>query len=315
MLVKNIFNPQAQITLRQKEHQGFIADHGLEGWVLENSHFQLDDKLKAYCHETALKYLIRYEVFARECKVFLHLFPDAVPLKGMSLVSRIYTSPTQRRITDIDLYYPYDFNLIEKYFVQNGYEIHSEKWEANNFKLNASKIIEGVLVPFEIHQKLLWENHCEWKIVEKTYIKTLAPEDELIYLSGHLAFQHTFLRINWLFDIALLLNQHSQWDSSRLDYLLHQLDLKNSLSSSLWACQQFLKIDLPQNLQKYLVNDRKNRLIQQTLSEKFLIDVNQHRIRYYFLKHLLKDSLAQSINYDMLWLKQKIKNEFKSTKN
>lgn len=314
MLVNNLFNPLSSVFLDMNSQQ-LIMENGLEGWLLDKKHIELAPELKHFCQQESVKYILRYEIYSRELQRFLQLFPKAIPIKGMSLIPRLYKNPILRRVTDIDLYFPQDLSPLKLYFQAQGYEIHEEKWEANDFKLNASKVIDGVLVPFEIHQKLLWENDCDWKILEGPEGKTLAAEDELLYLSGHLAFQHTFLRVNWLFDIALLIQRQQHWDQSRLDFLLQKLNLKNSFSSCLWACQNFLAVSVPQNLQKYILRDKKNLLIQKTIKDHFLVQVHQHQVRYYLLKHLLKDSLTQAFNYDILWLKQKFKYEFKSKKN
>lgn len=298
MLLKDFFNPQTPLKFTLN-HQAVIYAHGLEGWILEQKRIELSPELKVFCQQEAVKYILRYEVFSRELSRFLQHFPSAIPLKGMSLIPRLYKNPILRRVTDIDLYYSQDLTLVKKYFMDQGFAIHEDKWEGNEFKLNASKLIDDVEVPFEIHQKLLWENNCHWEIT--------TPEDELLYLSGHLAYQHTFLRANWLFDIALLISESASWDNSRLDKQLALLNLNNAFSSCLWACEHFLDLQLPASLQKYILRDAKNRLIQKLINDDFLLTVSDHRCRYYLLKHLLKDSLTQSLNYDFLWLKQKLK--------
>lgn len=292
-----------------------IHDHGLEGWILTKDRIELAPDLKKFCQQESIKYVLRYEIFNRELKKFLQQFPQAIPLKGMSLIPRIYVNPILRRVTDIDLYLAQDLAPVRLYLSQQGFTIHGEKWEANDFKVNASKVIDEVEVTFEIHQELLWKNDCEWKIIDSNLGKSLAAEDELLYLTGHLAYQHTFLRFNWLFDIALLIQQKPDWDNTRLDFLLQQLSLNNSFSSCLWACQHFLHIKLPESLQKYVLSDKKNLLIQRTITDDFLLKVSDYPARYYLLKHLLKDSLTQAISYDLLWLKQKMKYEFKSKEN
>lgn len=303
MLLKDLFKPDSSVLLSCST-QEILSLHGLEGWVLEQKKISLESDLLTYCQSESIKYALRYEIFSRELHKFLKEFSQAFPIKGMSLIPRFYKNPIIRRVTDIDLFYPYDLTSVKKYFIDHDFLVHEEKWEANSFKLNASKVIDGIEVPFEIHQKLLWNNHCEWNL--------LNLEDELIYLCGHLAFQHTFFRANWLFDLAMIINVNPIWDTKRLDYLLENLNLKNSFSSCLWVLENILKIELPIELKKFVLGDYPNKLIQKILTDDFLIDVTKSPARYYLLKHLLKDTLTQSFTYDILWFKQKLKNEFKS---
>ncbi len=196
---------------------------------------------------------------------------------------------------------------MREYFNIHGFQIIEDSWEANEFKLTATKVIHGVEIPFEIHRELLWKSKMQWEFTpnEKIPFQTLRLEDELIYLCGHLAHQHTMLSLHWLMDIALILQNNLKWDTKRIDSILKEVPLKTSFSSCLFACEKHLDIKIPLELTRYIKKDPKNKIIQRLMTEKFLKNPTNHRWTYLSLKHLLKDRLLDSIEYDFQWLKHR----------
>ncbi|MBC7397237.1 MAG: nucleotidyltransferase family protein [Bdellovibrionales bacterium] len=282
-----------------------INQSGLAGWLLNREDYLLTSELSERCKDLTLHYLLRYEVFREEMTEFLKIFPSAVPIKGMSLIPRIYAGHCLRRVSDIDLYYPGDFQEIRKYFTEQGFSISEDDWEPDQFKLNVTKVIQGVEVPFEIHRELLWKCKVDWhwQNDHRTAFQTLVPEDELVYLSGHLAYQHTMLSINWLIDIALLLKTVERWDARRIEDLLEKIPLRNSLSTCLWACESVLQVTIPVNLKPFVRKNVGNKAIHLILTEFFLWTPTKYPVRYYLLKHLLKDSIGNALLYNIIWLK------------
>ncbi len=269
-----------------------VREHGICGYV-SSGEFKTD----------RISWCIRYEIFLQAMNDFLRAFPEATPIKGMSLIPRIYKNPALREVTDIDLYYPYDPEPVVSYLRREGFEIDHDKWEGNDYKLNARKKILGIDVPFEIHKKLLWTKDEPWQIGQEDGNRTLAPEDELVYLSGHLVYQHSLLSLHWLIDIALLIQDTKDWDENRLNNLLSRLPLKNSLSTALWCVREHFKQDLGVVLNRFILTDIKNKMIQQLITEDFLWLTMHAKGRYYLLKHLFKDTFAEALKYDVLWIK------------
>jgi hypothetical protein len=307
----SLFSNSPVFTPVGMEEYRFINENGLGGWLLSKSDIQLTPELREHCARLSKNNFIRYEIYREELTQLLKVFPEVVPIKGMSLIPRIYQNSTLRCVSDIDLYYPGDFKKIRQYFFEQGFSISDDRWEANEFKFVATKLINGIEVPFEIHQKLLWKSEAEWQFMKDHSLEfqKLIPEDELIYLCGHLAHQHTFLSLNWLIDIALLVQAQQGWDQKRIDELLMKCPLSNSLSVCLWACEKYFGLKLPNELKPYLKKDFKNKFIQKLIDQNFLKNPYHYRLKYYLIKHLIKDSLLNSFLYDYLWLKYKIKGE------
>lgn len=256
-----------------------------------------------------IRWNIRYLVFERELKEFLAHFPGSFPIKGMSLIPRLYKDPGLREVTDIDISCQHPPALVKSYLRDRGFVLHEDKWEANSYKINASQVIDGVEVPIEVHQKLLWTKEEPWAVQRLNGEISLRPEDELIYLCGHLAYQHTMLSLHWLIDIALLIETQVTWDERRIEELLKSLPLRTSLRTILWALEYHLELKLPDSLAVFVKTHRKDALIENFMSLEFLWKSQRMAVRYYALKHLLKDSIKEALTYDRLWLKQRLRGE------
>ena len=218
-----------------------------------------------------------------------------VLLKGFALLGQVYLDSGSRFMSDVDLLvHPCDFTKLEKMLIEYGFlRVESKKWKANSFKSEWSIVIDGTEVCIELHSKLYFHvsNRFEDFNFEESHIQgfwRLSSIDQLIHLSTHYAFQHTFQSLYWAFDFYFYF-LHIQDD---LDMkLLSQRALRFKVSRSLDYCLSLLvdhfqlKIELDQKL---------------SLSSDFLWSEERRSFEYLKIKHLTKDSLIQALEYDFL---------------
>lgn len=219
-----------------------------------------------------------------------------VTLKGMSLLDTIYTDLGSRFMSDIDLLLPLDkFEQMEQILIEDGYGKNSiTKWEANYFKGEYSKFIDEEEVCIELHSKLYY--HCkndfeDFSLVTSSIknIKKLELHEQLIHLCTHAGFQHTFLNLYWLFDIAFLIErERSNIDASKLLKLATKYKVKNSLTMALQIVRDYFGVEFGEFLKP-----------KAKISADFLWSDNRRSVEYLKVKHLTKDSLLEALKYDI----------------
>jgi hypothetical protein len=230
----------------------------------------------------------------------------------MAIVSATYPDSGCRFMSDIDiLIETKSLQKVEEILISLDFElIKEEKWRANDFKCVWEKKHLSTNIYIEVHTKLFYHVENENWMTKPSNIlglNILSNEDQILHLFGHLAFQHTFLKLYWSFDISLLLKKEEfkiSWPV--LIKKAKSYQLLNSLKSSLWI------------LQKHFGNNELNKIINENnlapniflkfcLSKKLLWNNSQNGFTYYLTKHLLKDSLGESLKYDFFWLLNKLK--------
>lgn len=230
-----------------------------------------------------------------------------VALKGISFFGRIY-DPSERSLTDIDiLISPADLPKLTELLQSKGYsERHEAKWSANNFKTIFTRHHLSLEIVLEVHTRLSAERPYEaWNLVPYRNFYILSPQDELIYLAFHYAGQHTLLKTKWLHDIHLLSTDNpALWDEDA-----YRRATSMGMSSSLFFCAKALdvaygqKVFVPRSLRQFAT-----RLL---VNAAFLEDPSRHFFRYMIIKHLVKESLAQALSYDVQWLHFAVKQRFR----
>ena len=214
---------------------------------------------------------------------------ESLAFKGPTLAQMAYRDITMRQFGDIDIlirkkdrYTMMDL-LMKENFIP---EIDLKKSTKETFFDSVNVIgfhnpSTGVYI--EIHWELLsknyainWEEKVLWEKQETTLINqkeipVLRLEQLLLYLCVHGA-KHLFERLEWVCDIdrSIRANPHIDWS-----YLLDEaekLGIKRMLLLGLALSQQLFKLELPQIVQKEIVQDKElpkiiSRVIEINFSE------------------------------------------------
>ena len=230
----------------------------------------------------------------------------ATLLKGSHLLLDLYQDLGSRFLSDVDLLIPncelskWELVLTTLDFVP----IQNKTFYGNNFKKVWSKTIGKVELNIELHTKLFFHLEIEdWKTESTTFsnLTKLTKEDLFIHLSGHLAFQHTFSNLNWLFDIFFFYKKYylsMDWNYLKIKSM--ELKLLRSVQMCLWAIRQYLDVNLEDIIVKNFEVDKYN-WWNELLTDTFLINPDNRNIQYYFLKHATKDHLVSALRYDLKW--------------
>ena len=238
---------------------------------------------------------------------------DVCLLKGFSLLGDLYEDWGIRFASDVDLLVSFnDLWRLSDILVNNGYAKASEKkWLGNRYKFMFRKKFNDFEVCIEVHTQLFWHTRLDWEDSIKPSLTNgfyvLSPENQLVHLCGHLAFQHTFLKLFWLVDIYKFVEKNQSsinwgefWDVA----IRH--GLYKSCYSALFLCQK-----LGLNLQPIFFRaPKKSKLslffLKKLLSLRFLNNPRQFPFRYFAVKWLIKDSVLDSAKYIFYWIKNKI---------
>ena len=292
-----------------------LATHGLGGYVYRQHRDHLPADVRDELKKQWNSQWLNFGAFANELAWFAEIcaqrkLPVTV-LKGMALVGDIYADPGTRSMGDIDLWVrPENWTEVIEIFLAHGFrDISKTRWEANSFKCLLRKSDPSTLeVDVELHQRLFFNetNLIDWRTVEMPTpgLKKLATEDLLVHLMGHLAYQHTFLKLVWLFDIDLLIRKYEKLDWTRVISLVSQLKQRRSASAVLFACEKHFGTPIPAFVHREL-RSFSARAWGTLLNQKFLSSPETHFFRYYTLKHLVKDSWTEALKYNWLWLKRR----------
>lgn len=224
----------------------------------------------------------------------------AIILKGIHLLEDLYTDVGSRFMSDIDLLISAEkVEIFEMILKQNGYQKSASKtFYGNNFKSEWNKLIGDIEVNIEVHTKLFYHTHNEyWNLEDSSipYFKKLSREDFLIHLVGHLAFQHTFQKLYWMFDIHLYLEKyHSKIDWKLVFEKSKQLKLERALLMCLWVNRKYFNTKMNVTI--------KRKWWTYFLTENFLISPEKNKAQYILIKHATKDHLIEALYYDLTWL-------------
>lgn len=223
------------------------------------------------------------------------LLPVTV-LKGPALLDSVYEDWGVRPISDIDLLVsPRREKLLSKALADAGYrEMPEKKWRANAHKSVWRKAHGSVELTVEVHTKLFASEppHFVW---HKEHPAGLNPESQLLHLIGHLAHQHTFIKLFWLIDIdRLLKKREGLFDWTQIASMARQLRLGRALDATL-----FVLNDLLENPYALPPASRRWKYL---LDWDLLLSAREKTFSYQLLKHAVKDSWREAIRYDLEWL-------------
>lgn len=240
-----------------------------------------------------------------------HLFEKATLLKGFHLItSGIYEHMAMRFMGDVDLLVnAQDLMKWEEFFIERGYEdITMETWEANSFKKIYLKRFHGLELVIELHTRLFYQEEPshQWEKRQHSNLPgflVLKDEDLYVHLCGHLAYQHTFISLHWLYDILIL--------TSKVELNWTEIAQKAKRSNVLKSCQLINTLLMTyfhqHNIDNLGISYLAKKVCIQFLTPSFLCYPSERKWRYWFVKHFTKDHLFQSLVYDLLWMKTKIR--------
>ena len=164
------------------------------------------------------------------------------------------------------------------------------------------KNIGEIEINIELHTKLFYHLKDEaWSLVPSPvpHFTQLSLEDTLIHLCGHLAFQHTFHKLYWLFDIYFYTEKYqSQIDWDLVIQKSKVLHLANSVQMCLWCLHKYFKLST-ELIDKFNLND--SFWWKQFLTVEFLISPEDKKLNYFLIKHATKDHFTEAIWYDLMW--------------
>ncbi len=240
------------------------------------------------------------------------ILPDhlnGILLKGAHLLSHYYPDLGNRFMGDVDILV--DKNQLEDwvtYLEKIGYQdITGPTWKANEFKRVLLKKSQTLELVIELHTRLFYqENLIKWKTNPQeltSQLSFLSKEALFVHLCGHLAYQHTFLSLHWLYDIYLLIQKEQLEPHEVLSTAKKAHVLKScKIISYLMYSRLKIKVDpilLPSKLIQILIDF--------IITDDFLIAPREHPIRYQLCKHFTKDFIHQALLYDLGWFRHKRK--------
>jgi hypothetical protein len=294
-----------------------LIEHGIAGDVYSRYRSSLPGAIAGDCQAAWKAQLQRNLVQQEELRWLGQRCEERglepVVLKGAALLGDIYEDPGSRSMADLDLWVkPSDWEPLVKILVDAGYrEVEGIRWEANEFKLNLSRLVDGLGIVFELHRKMFYSesrgSQVQWRTEPlcdgmPVSLRKLAREQMLAHLMGHLAYEHTFLKLSWLLDIDRYVRKHgASLDWERVQALCSWLRQSRSAFSVLWAAKRYLGTPVQWNGAGRLPDW----LLESLLTEEFLWAPTEHRARYYVVKHLVKDDWREALTYDLLWLRRR----------
>lgn len=249
---------------------------------------------------------LRNEIHIQEFEAIRDVFKKmgltAIGLKGVVLTPILYPDLGSRFMSDIDI-------LVSGASEDDicaalggfGYtRIPEKKWWANDFKLSFAKESAGLDLTVEVHTKLFAKEPKDFQwIQDPEEPRALTPNQNLVHLCGHLAYQHSFLKAFWLLDVDLFIRAYQyrlEWP--QITELAARLGLERSLASSLAYARNVLGTPIPSEIK---VSSIVERLIEQNFESE-----RSPLWSRYVLKHLVKDSWSEAIDYDLGWVKNRL---------
>lgn len=289
---QNIGNKQLVRSADIEQSKDLLSEHGVWGLIDLKTDSVYNKK-----RENSLSNIFFNSQFELFCELLTsNDFKSVVPIKGMSLLNRIYSEWDQRKMSDIDVYMPTTRKGdLHKLLINNGYiAFDDQKWKANEHKATYVKKHSFVDITIEIHFKLYY--HTNYQPILETQLKKtyLSKEDELLYLCYHLAEQHNFIKLFWLKDIALYVDKfHTQINWDKFHDLAKKINISRSSETCLFLCHKYLKSKASFK--------RKNIFINQLIDWEYLCYPRKSEFKYFLLKNYLKG--RRSLPYLINWLK------------
>lgn len=288
------------------EHELFLlswcGEHAMGGFFYKFKDKYFSKDFSTYLTSIHKTNLQRNLIFLQEYQNIKNLcaekgLPAPVALKGLALLQRVHALG-ERPLTDMDLYYPSDqMEDFKDLILSVGFSpVPEKKWRANHHKSTFKKFVMGLEITLEMHTQLFYNQPLGFQPPTITYgdMIILSPEMELVYLSAHLVHQHTFLKLFWLMDLHHITRKNPSVWQPWVWQMAQELRVKTSLTAVGFCLKSLLghAIAVPS---RFLP-------LKYFLKWPTLILLNESRVKYLCMKHTAKDSLRESLSYDLRWL-------------
>ncbi|MFT6070225.1 MAG: hypothetical protein ACJAT2_001780 [Bacteriovoracaceae bacterium] len=289
-----------------------VNEHMLLGW-LAGQGLPLDETL-AHMAKSEFKrqwhlnqcYLDLLDELSAE---FKNKSISPILLKGTVLLKEVYPDLGSRSMSDVDiLITKEELPRAVEILKLKGFEEHNQqKWKANAHKAELVRIENGIELVVELHCSLFY--HCDdpiWETVNYTEspYRVLKKEHFFLFQCTHLGFQHSFLKLFWLLDIHYWLIKNQEINEEEILKLARVHKVYNSLVFTLYFLNKYFSTPMGPQFQKAF--KRISPIKKKIFSADFLIDPKRSMPQYLLIKHLCKDSLKESLTYDLGWIKDKL---------
>ncbi|MBT4762608.1 MAG: hypothetical protein HOO06_12985 [Bdellovibrionaceae bacterium] len=300
MLARTFEDHFFELITPQLGNMEFVKRHHLEGLLYSRWH-QQDFKsfwMKNFYRNSQL------QQFLMELDTDLSVDFQIFLIKGASLWKRLYENIGERFMSDIDVYV-HKKNLLElsQKLKRIGFKEQSEKkWKANSFKTVFIKKNNNLEIVLEVHTQLFWTQSVSFlkgeKLSKYTSFSKMDTNLEFLHLCTHLAFQHTYISLHWLYEIALYYDNYCEdIDLDAVKAMAIENQVFHSLQSVLWLLKHKFKFNIQLGEAPNL-----NYLFEKIFTESFLSNPKSQKFKFICLKNLLKDRLRDNLSYNVGWI-------------
>lgn len=297
-------NPSLNSYLQSDPHfENLLNEHHLSGLFYKN--FQFAQGKKRYKQQWLHNQMLMSVLNELDQKLGEEKI-NLIILKGAHLLLDLYPDFGSRFLSDIDILINVeDLPILQNILSEKGFSpILDETFYGNKFKKEWCKKIKEVEINIELHTKLFFNSKKENWNTSLTPFKNILKlnlEDLFIHLCGHLAFQHTFIKLYWLYDIYFLYQEKKhEIDWAKVQTKSRALHLHRSVQMCLWLIKKHFDAPFSQELCEQFFLDKKF-VWQFFLSVSFLKNPYNNKFFYYYLKHATKDHFLESCFYDLSW--------------
>lgn len=182
-----------------------------------------------------------------------------VLLKGYGLARRLYAEPLARPMTDVDLLVDVaELPACERALRGLGLSKAEDPGEDDYLAHQHHLVYQGKAGLVELHFRPLSAfgtslerdavlDRCTDAELDGRSVRYLSAEDELVYLCLHAA-QHLFLRLSWLYDVKLFLEQHPALDVSAAARAAKESGMAAAVYTALFAARTAFRAPVPEAL-------------------------------------------------------------------
>jgi hypothetical protein len=188
--------------------------------------FRAPPEVLSDLRQAQLTGIARSILTGRQCSTIIAALQESgIPvllIKGPALARTVYTDPSFRQSSDIDLLVkPRDFEQCEKVMANLGYSCTARTFRLSRFAFHHQSFLPaGPGVHTEVH----WNPDFGFNFFPASWVdeafdrriavsspdlsfETLSPVDHLTYLVFHNMIQHNHVRLDWIGDVARLCRQ------------------------------------------------------------------------------------------------------------
>jgi hypothetical protein len=301
-------SPAGSVSLSADDLEKIIRRQKLLGYAWLHLRENLSAEFADECRNQYLFQKISAEKYFVELdrigEIFAAVGEAAIVYKGGALMRDLYADLGTRELKDFDLWVPPEkMKKASELFKSAGYGLRDvPSWEANEGKLIFTRTDGMFFTDFEVHQKnYSFEKNPLFVLPEKARgIITPPVEEHFLMLVIHAGYQHTFTELKWWIDILRFLHKYgANLNWSKLETLAHTHQMHRLVSNVLRLIKETSDaFEYPQK--------KFSALQLKSFNADFLLRPSASKLRYYWLKHALKQNIKRTLRYDVLWLKSQL---------